>query len=140
MTGENRNETGARTIPKGDSVTNHILELANVVPSTQLALDRQQCQDLVKYLELARQAGIRPDDELFLSLLPPTLVVTKYAVDAGFLFSSEHSSQLESGVRLGGRLVHSFLELLYQSSETHRDRLKIEVEAHPVTTLENNHG
>lgn len=142
---ENGDEAADRDSDRqGYSVARHILELADTVPSVQTLLDQQHTQDLAALDALAKNVGIGPDNDLFLSLMPPELVLSKYEVDANFLFSSEHRSELEVGVRLSGRLVHSFLELRYHSSEAQRDRLKITVETSPVShrnpTLENHRG
>ncbi len=115
------------------SLTDHLLELVGAVPDVQDLFDQENWAQQTALDIVSSRKNSFAKDPFRLPLTPSRLELYSYTVEAKFLFSSKQRSDLDVGIRLGGRLINFFLELRYYGSQSYRDHLTITVESVPLT-------
>lgn len=108
-----------------------IARMAVTAPETELRMRAVQYPLLRSYLERAAAAGLPASHPLFWEVGPKLVGVQSMTCRSKMETEVRRSRELVTGLRVGGRLVSSFVQVAYSESVNRQLEIEVEVERLP---------
>ncbi len=129
----------APDVPDLPDVATVVRRLAASAPEIQRRLDDGHREllarveaDLGPVLRASSEAGGDVARGLIAAVLPARPVISELNVEVTLALERARTADLEIGLRIGGRVVTSFLTHRYRSSSSARSRMSVTVLATPI--------
>ncbi len=109
------------------------IDIAATAPAIQARLDEHHRNDLAQAVAGLSSIGVSADHPLVRSVLPTRFLLSEMTTDVAIALESRRSTTVSASLAVGARVVTSFYEHRYQSTERTRGRIAITVVAAPAS-------
>ena len=91
-------------------------------------IEMQNAGEASRFRAAAMRLGISTDDDAFALLRSPEISLQRMRIEARMLTSTRKSAEVDVGLSVGGRLIHSFFRRRFFVEKERLENLTVELE------------